>query len=313
MQALSELSAAGVVTSVEELESKRTPGGATLLIDAVEKDDAVAVKRLLAAGADPNGRGYKVNSVPLTRARSAAVTALLLEQGADVDAVDSVGTTPLGWVAGLGDMESARALLKAGADVNPAPPAAPPLLYADSMGVVAQLVGAGADVNMGSAAGVTPLMRAAARGNVALMELYLGLGADVHAKDAAGNTALHVARTVPAVKMLEKYGADPQLLNAKGETSLFEIMHSAEMVRALVEAGVPMNVVSAERQMTALQVMLADNREDDDAILALIAAGADVNGRTPEGLTTVEQAAARTGKKRWTISRALMRAGAKAE
>ncbi len=311
--ALHELQAAGVIAGEVELESKRMPDGATLLIDAAERGDVAAVRRLLTAGADPDGRGYKVNSVPLTRVKSAEVLELLLKSGADVNAVDAVGTTPLGWAVGLGKMENVRCLLQAGADVCPEPPATPPLLQAVNLGMAAQLLAAGADVNQASATEGTPLMRAAALGNRELAELYLGLGADANARDGRGNTALHVARTVAMVDLLKSNGADPSLLNHRGETPLFEIMHSAAMVRALVAAGVPLDVVSAERKMTALQVMLADNREDDEAILALIAAGADVKGCTPGGQTTVQQAAARGGRKRWAIIRALIRAGAETE
>lgn len=311
--ALQELQSAGVIAGAAELESKRLPEGATLLIDAAERGDVAVVRRLLTAGADPDGRGYKVNSVPLTRAKSTEVLELLLDAGADVNAVDAVGTTPLGWAVGLGKMENVRCLLQAGADVNPNPPATPPLIHASHLGMAAQLLAAGADVNRGTAAEGTPLIRAAARGNRELAELYLGLGADANARDGIGNTALHVARTEAMVALLKTNGADPALLNNRGETPLFEIMHTAAMVRALVAAGVPLDVVSAERKMTALQVMLADNREDDDAILALIAAGADVKVRTPEGLTTVQQAANRTGRKRWAIIRALIRAGAETE
>ncbi len=311
--ALHELLSAGVIAGAAELESKRLPDGASLLIDAAERGDVAAVRRLLTAGADPDGRGYKVNSVPLTRAKSPEIVELLLAAGADVNAVDSVGTTPLGWAVGLGKMENVRCLLRAGADVSPNPPATPPLFHASNLGMAAQLIAAGADVNQGSAAEGTPLMRAAARGNRELAELYLGLGADVNARDGRGNTALHVARSESMVDLLKNNGAEPSLLNNRGETPLFEIMHSAAMVRALVAAGVPLDIVSAERKLTALQVMLADDREDDEAILALISAGADAKVRTPAGLTTVQLAANRTGRKRWAIIRALIRAGAEAE
>lgn len=311
--AIGELMKDGVIQTPAELYTKVLPNGATLLVSAAEQGDEALVRRLLVAGVDPDGRAYKGNSVPLTRTQSAAVVRTLLQYGADENAVDAAGMTPLGWMASLDNMEGVRALLAAGAEVNPGRRAMPPLLSAGSLGVAAQLIAAGADIDGASPSGTTPLMKASSRGEVALAELYLGAGAQVNAADSTGNTALHVARSVPMVELLAKNGADVRALNTRGESAMFEIMHSAEMVRALASAGVPLDVVSTERKMTALQVMLADDRESDDAILALIAAGADVRGRTPEGYTTVQQASARSTGRRWAIIHALMRAGAQAE
>lgn len=312
-KAVAELRQQGLISSAAEVNTKRLSGGATLLIDAAEKGDLEQAARLLAAGADPDGRGYKVNSLPLTRAQMPEMLELLAAKGADVNASDAAGTTPLGWAASLGNLEGARTLLRHGAEVNPEPPAEPPLLNVSNLGMAAALLGAGADVNLASRSGVTPLMRAASRGNTTLAELYLGAGARTDSCDAQGNTALHVARSADMVELLVRAGASPLALNVRGETALFEIMHDAATVRALVEAGVPLDAVSAERRITALQAMLCDPREDADAILTLIRAGACVTCRTPDGKTTVQQAAARGGKKHLEIIRALMRAGAQSE
>lgn len=310
LKAIGELRAMGVINKPDDIHSARLPYGATLLINAVEQGDTTLTARLLTAGADPDGCAYSLRAVPLTRALHPQMVKLLIDAGADVDAVDAVGTTPLSHAAALGNRESVRLLLQAGADPTPAAPATPPLVDVNNVGMAGMLIQAGASVNQASGTGTTPLMRAAARGNVPLAELYLGAGADVNAADAAGNTALHVARTVPMVELLVAQGAAPAALNARGETALFEIMHSAEMVQALLTAGVPHNIVSKERKLTALQVMLSDPREDAEAILTLIRAGADATVRTPDGRTTVQLAAARGGRKCWDIIRALIRAGA---
>ena len=113
------------------------------------------------------------------------------------------------------------------------------------------------------------------------------------------------------VRVLCEAGADVSAVNAKGETALFDILHTPSTVLALVAAGVPLNVISNTTGMTALLAMLADNREDDDAILALIRAGADVQVRTPKGETALQLAQQRKSKRRVAIIRALIQRGAK--
>jgi ankyrin repeat protein len=95
------------------------------------------------------------------------VVALLLERGADVDAVarnEQVRTTALQAAAASGDNESARLLVEAGADVNVAQPG-----------------------------GFTPLHAAAANGNDELAVLLLEHGADRTALTDGGKTAADLA------------------------------------------------------------------------------------------------------------------------
>ncbi len=307
--AVQELCKMGLVENAEEVNSKRLPSGATLLIDAAEKGDVVLVDTLLQAGANPDGRGYSINAVPLTRTQSEAVVKSLIGANADVNATDDTGTTPLSRALSTENRGGVELLLQAGASVVTAPPADSPLLAVRDVQMAARLVEMGADVNCASARGVTPLMRAVARDDKALVRFYLEHGADAKAVDAAGNTALHSARSADVVKLLCEAGADATAVNAKGETALFDILHTPETVQALVTAGVPLDVISTETGMTALLAMLADDREDDAAILTLIRAGADVQVRTPKGETALQLAQQRKSKRRVAIIRALMGRG----
>jgi ankyrin repeat protein len=97
------------------------------------------------------------------------VVALLLERGADMDAVarnEQVRTTALQAAAASGDNESARLLVEAGADVNVAQPG-----------------------------GFTALHAAAANGNEELAALLLEHGADRTALTDDGRTAADLAST----------------------------------------------------------------------------------------------------------------------
>lgn len=301
----------GIIGKGEDVNAKRPESGATLLIEAAEKGDAALANTLLLAGAEPDGRGYSIQSTPLTRARNAGVAAVLLRAGANANAVDGVGTTPLSWFASLGDAEGTKQLLAHGAAAKPEPPADPPLLNAADVASARLIMEAGADVNQASRTGETPLMHAAARANEPLAKLYLDSGAKVQAKDSKGNTAFHFARSAAIVSLLCRAGADPRALNDAGETPLFDILHNARTVRAMIEAGVPVDTVSAERHVTALQLLLGDRREDDNAILALIRAGAGVAVEMPETKDSpLHQAVLRPSRKRVEIVRALLKAGA---
>lgn len=308
--ALAELKQKGIIKKDVEVNQKTLANGGTLLVRAAEAGDARLASLLLAAGADPDGRAYAIRSTPLTRAANEEVLNILLQAGADADAVDAVGTTPLSRASSMGNLAALSILLGHGVSLKPDLPADPPLLYVGNPTVAKILLRAGADVNQPSRYGVTPLMYAVSRGNDALARLYLEAGADPRLKDSRGNTALHLVRSPGMVQTLCKAGADPASLNNAGETSLFDIMHNAATVKALIEAGVPVNAVSRERNVTALFLMLGDKRENDRAILELIRRGASVTGQTPEGDTALHLAVKRPGAGRLEMVKALLKAGA---
>lgn len=106
---------------------------------------------------------------------------LLLEAGADVEASDYSGFTPLMRASFLGLPATIRALLDSGANLEArAPGGLTPLQLAIALGPtdnVRTLIDAGANVESRSDAGHTPLMIAHARGASELVELLLAAGA----------------------------------------------------------------------------------------------------------------------------------------
>src|ERR1700692_1563649 len=123
----------------------------------------------------------------------------LLNQKVDVNAPQGDGTTALHWAAYRDDLEMAKLLLVAGANVQAATREGgiTPLLMACQNGSAAMidaLLKAGADSNAVKANGTTPLMMAAASGSVDAVRVLLDHGANVNAKESAhGQTALMFA------------------------------------------------------------------------------------------------------------------------
>lgn len=84
---------------------------------AVRQDDAEAIKLLLAAGVSPNARLNDKGELPLHHVLSAEAARVLLAAGADVNAADSAGYTPL-MTADGSNTALIRLLLQYGADPN---------------------------------------------------------------------------------------------------------------------------------------------------------------------------------------------------
>jgi hypothetical protein len=113
--------------------------------------------------------------------------------------------------------------------------------------MVSLLVEHGADVNRrwtpklasGEAPGSNyfPLYQAARLGNPEVVEALLQKGADVHARVSHGGTAMHATFDVEIGKVLQRYGADLNARNRKGQTPL----GNAKRVLTQYQKGDPRN------------------------------------------------------------------------
>src|SRR5690606_34893505 len=116
--------------------------------------------------------------------RDAAIE--LIEQGADVNATQPDGTTPLHWAAYKLDLELVRMLLERGAEPHVTNRfGASPLdeaVKAANLPLAKMLLEAGADPDSPNFDGETALMLAARAGDVELAALLLEHGADVNAR-----------------------------------------------------------------------------------------------------------------------------------
>ncbi|MCE2542686.1 MAG: ankyrin repeat domain-containing protein, partial [Acidobacteria bacterium] len=152
------------------------------------------------AGADPNAADdYGVT--PLMRASENAsprVVQALLGAGADADAAQESGLTSLMIAARTGERDVVRALLAHGADVNAVTheTGVTALMWAVAgphPDIVHVLLETGADVETSSAKGFTPLLFAARNGDIALAQALLAAGADVNGTGSDGTHPLPLA------------------------------------------------------------------------------------------------------------------------
>ena len=141
----------------------------------------------------------------------------LLKEGVDVNTTQADGMTALHWAAQKGDVELAKILLYASANLRATTRIGgyTPLLIASKNGDAAMidtLTQAGADANAPTMNGTTPLMLASAAGKPAAVKALLAHGADVNAREAVkGETALTFAAAfgrADVIRVLTAPGAD---------------------------------------------------------------------------------------------------------
>ena len=235
----------------------------------------------------------------------ARVIAAFAEAGADVNARDRRGATPLHNAAGRWSGEATNLI-----------------------NLAAALLDAGAEVNARDNGRATPLHRAAGVGtsNDSMVSLLVEAGADIHATDDGGRTALHVALRsyypTDAARLIE-LGADTDAQDDSGyvanpldcagfNTAAFFHFAPAETVAGCIEGGADVNArpdrFAGIPPSGPTPLHFASAWARDPAIVSLLVqAGADVNA-SAHGGTPLHEAAARTDSP--AMITALVEAGA---
>lgn len=144
-------------------------------------------------------RAADVRLVEAASSSDRAAVQALIAQKADVNAAQNDGMTALHWAATKDDLQMAKMLLAAHANVAPTTRlgAVTPVFMAATNGsapMIAELLRSGADANSTKATGTTVLMIAAQAGNVEAVRLLVQHGADINRKEGARDeTALMFA------------------------------------------------------------------------------------------------------------------------
>lgn len=190
-------------------------------------------------------------SLPDAAARGDRAAVLRLLKTIRADAAQPDGTTALHWAAERDDLEIAKAVTAAGANVKAANRyGVTPLSLAAANGdaaMVRLLLDRGADPNTTRPGGETVLMTAARTGRVDAVETLIAAGANVNAREEKfGQTAVMWAAAegnAAAVKALIAAGADFRLRLASGFTAYLFAVREGQQAAAdvLLDAGVDVN------------------------------------------------------------------------
>jgi ankyrin repeat protein len=248
---------------------------------AVAEGKPEVIRALLDGGADigyVRPRGYTV-MIDVMHGRSMQlipVLRLLIERGADLDAVSEYGESALSVASNMGRFDAVGLLLNAGAD--PKPLEWTPLLRAVALGSTADVelqIRGGTDLAARDRWERTAWLLSLQVGDIAKAELLLAAGADKSARGRCGKTPLMyaVANSDTAVlRWLLEQGLDPNETDEFGGTALIEAAQvgSAECVRMLLDAGA--DVHHCCNSSPAIQ-----QTSNVDVVRVLIEAGADLN------------------------------------
>lgn len=272
----------------------------TPLQDAVYRDDASAVEKLLKAGADPKAAN-RYGATPLSLActnGNPKIIELLLKSGADPNAALPGGETALMTAARTGNLDSVKMLLAHGAAVNAKESrrGQTALMWAAAEGnvaVVEELLKAGANLHDRLESGFTPFLFAVREGQIGVVKVLLKAGADVNEKIVSKKTSGSPSQGSSA----------PQ----NGTSALVIAVENAhfELASFLLDAGADPN--AADQGWTALHAVTwvrksgggdndpsptgSGNMTSLEIVKKLVAKGANINARMTKkvnaGLTSI--------------------------
>jgi ankyrin repeat protein len=233
--------------------------------------------------------------------RAAALA--LIDDGTDVNVTQGDGTTPLHWAVYKVDRE-----------------------------LVTELLDRGAKADVTNRYGSSPLTEAVKLGNLELVRQLLDAGANVDSPNGDGQTALMLAAQVGSldvVKLLIERGADVNATEAwRSQTALMWAVDGSfpELTQLLIDSGADVHArasandwdsqITAEpraqyRPVGGLTVLLYAARSGcTRCVRSLVAAGADIDKPTPEGMTPLMIA---IDNQRYDTARLLLDEGANAE
>ncbi len=280
------------------VNAKESWGGTTALMWAASEQHAAAVKLLLDHGADVNARSNFVAAANGRGFEGRTPAAPKAEQ--KVEEFASGWLTPLMFAAREGDIESARLLVNAGANVNAiagdGKDALGLAIFNGNYDFASFLIDSKSDVNHADTQGFTPLFWAVDRRNMEtapnfpwmitadplpLVKKLLDAGANPNAlvnntpraRMRAGSPRIVFATALmraafsadlELVKMLLSYRADPKIISSDGET--------------MIEAAAGLGFIQGySKGKTAAERL--------DVVKLFVGLGADVNQADDYGIT----------------------------
>jgi ankyrin repeat protein len=243
--------------------------GWTILHAAVNYKSVKGVRSALSKGADPNCETDDKRFTPLWVAACHGlleITRLLLDAGANVNAVNFEGTTPLKEAAQIGATEVVQLLIERGANLDHAPYVMEdgPLIVAaakDHIEVVRLLLTAGANSRAQQSGGWSCLHYALLNKNKEMAALVLEYCPNVNASTRVGLRPLHLASMagfVDICSQLVNLGAEVEARDSGGLTALRVAVQDGELevVKILIKRGARTDTVGAEDGHSLIEIAL---------------------------------------------------------
>lgn len=290
---LAFLTIAGLVSGI--LAAPAAHAGSDIFSE-VRRGDAGRVRALLnqdKAARDARDNHQRTPLLVAAASLNPAAVTVILERGADPNAVDDQGRTALHLaVLSGGETEEAKAaridigrkLCEHGASAAAADREGLLPLHAAALKgryeMLTLLLPKGAPADASDNTGRTALHYAALGGHVAVIEFLIERGADMSAGDKAGETPLHLAARRcrdKAAELLLKRGADVNATNALGQTPLILAVSQgpaapeldaaiARFARRLLENGAARDVKDKEGRTALACAVLREHRQTADLL-----------------------------------------------
>ena len=181
--------AQGTPKAKQPTEAERRAAATAKLFKAIRANNLSQVNQAITAGADVNAKDHNPALILAAFNGHKDIVEALLDNGADINAVDYNGWTALWHATEIGHKEIVN-LLKA---VKAAIAKLFEAVKANDVSKVNEAIEAGANLNAKDSAGWTPLMLAAWNGYRETVQALIDDGADVNALSTAGSTALKLA------------------------------------------------------------------------------------------------------------------------
>lgn len=218
---INELCSWGKARGKQVFGFKPPSGKSAPLFAAAFHGQGEMVKYLLGLGADPNvlnRKGKNPLHMVACNMDMAIIVEALVSAGAEIDAPDKKGLTPLMWMCSRGSMEGAATFLALGADIH----------------------------KTAWSNGFTPLEFSVASRKLELVDMCLSKGADPNIQTFEGDTSLHIAAAngdSEIILRLIEAGADANIQNRYGQTT------------AAILLAAPVGHVPKDRVVLCLEIL----------------------------------------------------------
>ncbi|PGH35318.1 hypothetical protein GX50_01899 [[Emmonsia] crescens] len=230
------------------------------------------------------------------------VIRVLVDNGVDINAKNSYGSSALLVAAGRGDTGILMPLIDGGADVHvldPSQSTGATMLHAAAQGAcpvsfIEYLVDTcGLDVHQRDTKGQNALHRAVRGDAYDVVRFLITRGVDVNAQDELGFAPVHFVANrytypmdISMFKMLVESGAEVNIRNNKGKTPLHlgtKLWRDVEFMELLIEKGADVKAVTPDKGFTAMH--LAAKAGALDLLPLYVKYGGDINARDARGRT----------------------------